>query len=195
MKKLFAILLLCLASGHAMADYSLPGVKERLVLLLDLKEIKLDKRGLILAVDNVEHAFTVDRFWMQDRIWSDGICVGVQDSDPKSSASRIREVQLALSKNKDSLLLVELVCVEETSHFIVTYLKLFNPEEEHKRYFPKRTYYDTIELPFDTKPKDSKSFIEELNQATEKSKKIIGKLKDPTTKSTLSSEGAPSDER
>ena len=184
-RRRFAILLLaCMATSHAMADYSLPGVKERLVLLLDLKTIKLDKRGLVFSVDKVERKFKVDRFWMQDRIWSDGICVGVQDSDSKSSVSRIREVQLALAKKQDSLLLVELVCAAETSHFIVTYLKLFDPETEYKRYFPKKTYYDTIKLPFDTKPMDSKRFVKELEKLTERAKERIGELKDPTKPST-----------
>lgn len=139
-KQTIPILLLCLLStGHAVADYSLPGVKERLVLLLELKDVKLDKRGLLFSVDKVEYKFKVDRFWTQDRIWSDGICVGVQDSDAKSSAARIREVQHSLAKKKESLLLVELVCVTGTTDFIVTYLKLFDPESEYKRYFPKKT--------------------------------------------------------
>ena len=184
MKRLLVILLLCWASGQAMADYVLPDVKERLVFLLDLKEIKLGKGGLSLTVDNVEHTLQVDRFWMQDHLSSDALCVGVQDSDPESSASRIREVQLALDEKKHALLLVELVCVAETSDFFVTYLKLFDPETEHKRYFPKQAFNDTITLLFNTEPKDSKGFVEELKRATEQSKERIGKQKAPTKPST-----------
>ena len=134
MRNIIVMLVLCLlAASSVSADYSLPLVKERLVLLLDLNDVKMDEHNLVLILDNNEHIFTVDRFWMQDRIWSDGICVGVQDSDPKSSASRIREVQLALAQEKDSLLLIELVCVADASHFIVTYLKIFDPEAEYQR--------------------------------------------------------------
>ncbi|MDF3129967.1 hypothetical protein P0Y35_12235 [Kiritimatiellaeota bacterium B1221] len=183
-RRLFGILFFCsMAICRVMADYSLPDVQERLVLLLDLKDVKLDKHGFVFSADKAEHRFTVDRFWMQDRIWSDGICSGIQESDPKSSASRIREVQLALAQKKDSLLLVELVRVAETSHFFVTYLKLFDPEKEYKRYFSGKTVPDTIRLPLsDTKPKDAKGFVEELNKTTEESKSRIGKLKSFITK-------------
>jgi len=185
MKRTLSILLLCiLATGHAYADYSLPGIKERLVILLDLKDVRLDKRGLIFSVDKVERGFKVDRFWMQDRIWSDGICVGIQDSDAKSSATRIREVQLALAKKKESFLIVELVCVTGTTDFIVTYMKLFDPEVEYKRYFPKKTHYDTIKMPFDVQPKDSKEFVTELKKATKAAQQRIEELEDPTEKST-----------
>ena len=136
--------------------------------------------GLVFSVDDVEYKFKVNQFWMQDHIWSDGICVGIQESDSKSSASRIREVQLALTNKKDSLLLVELVCVIETSHFIVTYMKLFDPEVEYNRYFLEKTHYDFITLPFGTKPKSTKSFLEELNKTTDTSRERIIKLKNPT---------------
>lgn len=170
------LVLYLLAASSVSADYSLPPVKERLVLLLDLNDVKLDEHDLVLILDKSAHTFTVDRFWMQDRIWSDGICVGVQDSDPKSSASRIREVQLALATEKDSLLLVELVCVEDTNHFIVTYLKQFDPAMEYNRYFPKQTFYDTIKMPFVARPEDSESFVNELREITKKSEEKIKKL-------------------
>ncbi len=116
MKRIFTILLLCLlVANHAVADYALPPVKERLVLLLDPNDVKLDKVALAFSVGNSEHAFNVDRFWMQDRIWSDGICVGVQDSDSRSSHTRIREVQRALAKKRKFPLLIELVRVAGTS--------------------------------------------------------------------------------
>jgi len=186
-RRLIVILLLCtIAAGSARADYSLPGVKERLVLLLNLQDVKLDKRGLVFAVNKVERKFRVDKFWMQDRIWSDGICVGVRDCDPQSSASRVREVQLALAGKKDSLLLLELVCVEGTSGFIVTYLKLFDPATEYKRYFPKKTYYDTIKLPFDTRPPDAKGFVEELKKATTKAEARLGDLEAPAESRPIS---------
>lgn len=143
MRPLIAILLLCSsAAGPASADYSLPDVKERLVLLLDRKDVGLNEHGLALSVDKIEHEFEVDRFWMQDRIWSDGICVGVQDSDEKSSAARIREVRRAIEMKEESLILLELVRVAGTTEFIVTYVKLFDPDVEYTRYFPKKTYYD-----------------------------------------------------
>lgn len=171
MKRSVTVLLLCLlAIGHALADYALPEAKERLVLLLELKDVKLDKHRLVFPVNKVAHKFKVDEFWMQDRIWSDGICVGVEDSDPKSSAARIREVQLAIANKQETLLLVELVRVAGTNHFVVTYLKLFDPEKEYKRYFPKKELvyysYDTINLPFDSKPKQADGFVDELKKTT-----------------------------
>ncbi len=57
MKKTIVILLLCvLAGGHAIADYSLPGVKERLDLLLEVKDARLDKRGLVFSVKKVKQS-------------------------------------------------------------------------------------------------------------------------------------------
>ncbi len=178
MKRIVTILLLCLlVTNHAVAEYALPSVKERLVLLLDLNDVKLDKRSLVFPIGKAEYIFNVDRFWIQDRIWSDGICVGVQDSDSKSSETRIREVQWALAKKRKSLLLIELVRVAGTTDFIVTYLKLFDPEVEYKRYFPQKTYYDTIKLPFDSKPGDSKDFVAELQKVTKSSLEKIDKNK------------------
>jgi len=175
MKQLILLFFCCIVTGQVLADYALPGAAERLVLLVDLQEIKLDKSGLGLTVNKVEHSFTVDQFWMQDRIYSDGICCGVADSSPKSAAYRVREVELALAKKTDSLLLVELVRVHNTTHFKVTYLKLFDPEAEYKRYYPKKTYYDTIKMPFETQPKDAKSFVEELQKVTKIAKERLGK--------------------
>jgi len=177
-RTLIVTFLLCAAvCNPASGDYSLPDVQERLVLLLDLRDVSLDKRGLVFSVNERQQAFKVDRFWMQSRIWSDGICVGVQDTNPRSSASRIREVQRALARKEDSLLLVELVSVEKTSRFFVSYLKLFDPETEYGRYYPKRAFYDTIEMPLGTKPKDSRNFVEELKKCTEEARERIRKRK------------------
>lgn len=54
MKRIITIILCCLlVTGHAVADYALPPVKERLVLLLDLQDVKLEKRGLVFPAGNV----------------------------------------------------------------------------------------------------------------------------------------------
>ena len=62
---------------------------------------------------------------------------------------------------------VELVRPVGADEFIASYLKLFEPEIEYTRYFPKQEYYDTIKLPFDAKPVDSDEFLALLKQATE----------------------------
>ncbi len=176
MKRIVVTLLFCsLITNHVQARYSLPPVKERLVLLLSPKDVKIDKGGLVFSVGKVKQKFKVDKFWMQDRIWSDGICVGVRDSNPKSSAARIRDIQAAIAKKKESLLLIELVGVAKTTEFKVTYLKLFDREVEYKRYFPKKTFYDTIKLTFDSTPKDSTEFVAELKKITRSSLKKLDK--------------------
>ena len=92
---------------------------------------------------------------------------------PKNA--RIRNVEAAIAKKKESLLLIELVCVAKTPEFKVTYLKLFDREVEYKRYFPKKTFYDTIKLTFDSTPKDSTEFVVELKKITRRSLKKLGK--------------------
>lgn len=164
-----------LVTKPVLADYILPPVKDRLVFLLSPKDVKFDNAGLGFSVGQLKHKFKFDKFWMQDRIWSDGICVGVPDSSPLSSAARIRTVQAAIAKNKESLLLIELVRIKKATEFKVTYLKLFDREVEYKRYFPKKTFYDTIKLTFDSKPKDSMEFVAELKKITRSSLKKLGK--------------------
>lgn len=191
-KILALVILICVSAiDRAAADYSLPVVKERLVLLVDLRDVNLDKRVLVFSVDKVQYKFEVNSFWMQHHIWSDGLCVLIQDSDSKSSATRIREVQLAIAKQKESLLLVELVCVTGTRDFTVTYLKLFDPKTEYERYFPKKLYYDTITLPFDSKPKDKDDFVAELRKATAVSQQRIKEHKATTTSTNATLEAAP----
>jgi len=164
-----------LVTKPVLADYILPPVKDRLVFLLSPKDVKFDNAGLGFGVGQLKHKFKYDKFWMQDRICSDGICVGVPDSSPLSSAARIRTVQAAIAKNKESLLLIELVRIKKATEFKVTYLKLFDREVEYKRYFQKKTFYDTIKLTFDSKPKDSMEFVAELKKITRTSLKKLGK--------------------
>ena len=168
-----SIATLCPAFG----DYALPGAKERLVLLLEAKAIKLNKDVLSITVNKVERKFKVNRFWMQDRIWSDGICTGVDKSSPKSADARVREVELVVANKKESMVLVELVCIAGTTDFIVTYLKVFDSKTEYPRYFPKKTaFYDTIAMPFKNIPKDAKGFAEELTKATVRAKERLAKV-------------------
>lgn len=76
-----AALMTCCGLSLARADYYLQPEQERVVLLLDLNTVKLDKRGLVFPVGNTNMQLRVDRLWMQARIWSDGICVGVKNED------------------------------------------------------------------------------------------------------------------
>ncbi len=59
----------------------------------------------------------------------------------------------------------------------MSYLKLFDPEVEYKRYFSEKEYYDTIKLPSDLKPMNSKDFLAKLKKVTKSSLEIIDKNK------------------
>ncbi|MCP4698765.1 MAG: hypothetical protein GY862_18225 [Gammaproteobacteria bacterium] len=154
------------------ADYGLPKIMERLVLLIPLSEIGFDEENLIITVDQKKYRFVLDTFWMQDRIFSDGICTG-SESDAQS---RIHDIRLALTDKPDSQVLIELVHPEDKSWFIVSYLKLFNPEVEFHRYFPEQEYYDTVELPFDSKPNDKNEFATKFEEPTDKSRQRLKAL-------------------
>lgn len=166
---------LLLLPGSARADYALPAAKERLILLLKVDQIRIDDRHRTLAFADLKRHFSIDRFWMQDRIWSDGICVGVKDTDPRSAPSRIREVAGAISRKHPGWVLVELVRVEGSEEFMVTYLKLFDPGREYSRYFPKRQFYDTVKISLPAAPKDSKKFVEALERMTKRSLERLGR--------------------
>ena len=160
---------LLLFAGSAQADYALPATKERLILLLKVDQIRIDKNHETLAFANLKHRVSINRFWMQDRIWSDGICVGVRDTEPRSALSRIKEVAGAISRKHRGSVLLELVRIHGSDDFMVAYLKLFDPASEYSRYFPKRQFYDTVDLSLPGAPKDSKKFVEALEGITRKS--------------------------
>lgn len=166
--KISAILLpaLLLLPAAARGDYALPPARERLVLLLNLDQIRIDAKRQAIVIAGSQRRLPIDRFWMQDRIWSDGICVGVRKTDPKSAHSRVEEVAKAISQGRRASVLLELVRLGGNDHFIVTYLKLFDAAREYARYYPKRQSYDTIEVGLRETPEDSKSFVEELKRVT-----------------------------
>ena len=144
------------------ADYALKPVQDRGILLLDLSAVRLDKQGLAFQVDGAACQLRVDRFWMQDRIWSDGICVGVQAEDPRSAATRIVDVQKAIESKTGGLLLVECILPKDGKEWMVTYLRIFSPAAEYPRYFPKREFYDTLKLPDTMQPKTAEEFLAAL---------------------------------
>ncbi len=169
----FAILF----TGAVLADYALPPIQERWVLLLDVQAIEIEKHVLTISEEGSTHRFSIDPFWMQDRIWSTGICVGVDDSDSKSAVFRIKEVQKIISQKPKKQLLVELVRITDQPDVIVTYLKLFDPEVAYKRYYPKRVHEDSIAFPFQDTPKNEEELTALLAKASETTLARLNELK------------------
>ena len=175
MKAYILAFVFCLGStSEVLARYALPGIDERMVLLLDSKEVKVDEKGSILTITKANRGFPIDRFWLQHYVWSTGICVGITASDPKSSATRIRQVQSALKKKSDAPLLVEIIRLSKTKEYRVSYIQLFDPEAEFKRCSENKAYHGSIKLGLASRPKDSKDFLTKLKGMTSSS---LAKLK------------------
>ncbi len=175
MKAYILALVFCLGStSEVLARYALPGIDERMVLLLDPKEVKVDEKGSILTVTKAGRGFPIDRFWLQHYVWSDGLCVGITASDPKSSATRIRQVQAALKEKSDAPLLVEIIRLSKTKEFRVSYIQLFDPEAEFERCFGNKACHGSIKLGLDSQPKDSRDLLAKLKGMTSNS---LAKLK------------------
>ena len=168
----------CLTStSEVLARYALPSIDERMVLLLDPNEVKVDEKGSILTVTKAGRGFPIDRFWLQHYVWSTGICVGITASDPKSSATRIRQVQAALKKKSDAPLLVEIVRLSKTKEYRVSYVQLFDPEAEFKRCFGNKACHGPIKLGLDSQPKDSRDLLTKLKGMTSNSLDKLKKAK------------------
>ena len=180
---MIAALMTCCGLSLARADYYLQPEQDRVVLLLDLNTVKLDKRGLVFPVGNTNMQLRVDRVWMQARIWSDGICVGVKNEDSRSAESRIVAVQNAIAARDQQSLLVECVWPEGGNAWLVTYLRLFVIDAEYPKYFPKRQFNDTIQFPETMQPKDGADFVKTLKELSEQSLKKL-KAGAPTIPST-----------
>ncbi len=177
MKAYLLAIFFCLTStSEVLARYALPSIDERMVLLLDPKEVKVDEKGSILTVTKANRGFPIDRFWLQHYMWSTGICVGITASDPKSSATRIRQVQSALKKKSDAPLLVEIIRLSKTKEYRVSYIQLFDPEAV-KRCFENKICHGTIKLGLDSRPKDSKDFLTKLKGMTSNSLDKLKKAK------------------
>jgi len=170
-------LILLLFAGISMqalwAAYSLPPVEEQLILLLNLEDIELSHQKLNFSLNESLYQFPVNHFWMQDRIFSEGICTAINNINPKSSFSRVREIQDLNKKKGNIKLLVELISTSGSNdHYMVTYLKLFDPEIEYSRYFPKQEHYDTIRLPI-PKATNSNEFTTQLKRISNTSREKI----------------------
>ena len=167
MRTLTIIIALIVATAtNIFADYMLPQTQDRVLLLVNLSSARLDKNSLVLAHGASTNEFIANQFWMQDRIYSDGICTGIQDDHPRSAASRIKEVHDSIAKQEPGRLLIELVLPKDSPRWIVTYLREFNAATEFPRYFPKQEFYDTIKLPDGFKadsPADFQRKLEQLN--------------------------------
>jgi len=178
MKAYVLAFLFCLGStSEVLARYSLPAIDERMVLLLDSKEVKVDEKGSILTVTKANRGFQIDRFWLQHYVWSDGLCVGITASDPKSSATRIRQVQAALKKKSSSPLLVEIIRLSKTKEYRVSYIQLFDQEAEFKRYSGNKAKHGSIKLGLASQPKDSWDLLAKLQGMTSNSLTKLKKAK------------------
>lgn len=151
---------------NARADYSLAPLEKRYVLLLDLESVKLANETLTFQAGERSLALKCSKFYMQDRIYSDGICCGISKDDPQSAAARIRQVEQALEKKTKGKLLVEIGRVKDMKEFFVAYMKIFDAETEFKRYFPKKEFYDTVVLDEEIKPTTAARFEAELEMRT-----------------------------
>ena len=161
---------------QARADYALPGVREKYQLLVRPIAIEKAKNeaslGRLVFVlphdakldsDESHHGketrmvLPINNMFMQDRIWSDGICVGVSQG-PKSAASRVEAVRKDLELNrphanstadKTHSLLIE-ICKLKDNTRIISYIQLFNAAIEFPKYQKnwKRfdVQYDTIDF-------------------------------------------------
>ena len=175
MKAYVLAFVFCLGStSEVLARYALPGIDERMVLLLDPKEVKVDEKGSILTVTKANRGFQIARFWLQHYVWSTGICVGITASDPKSSATRILQVQAALKKQSSAPLLIEIIRLSKTKEYRVSYIQLFDPEAEFKRCSENKAYHGSIKLGLDSPPKDSGDLLGKLQGMTSNS---LAKLK------------------
>jgi len=175
MKAYVLVFVLCLGStSEVLARYALPSIDERMILLLDPKEAKVDEKGSILTVTKAGRGFQIDRFWLQHYVWSDGLCVGVPSKDPKSCATRIRQIQAALEKKSGSPLLVEIICLSKTKEYRVSYIQLFDQEAEFKRCSGNKAYHGSIKLGLASQPKDSWDLLAKLKGMTSNS---LAKLK------------------
>ena len=144
------------------ADYMLQPEFDRVVLLIDASTALLQDDILSFSINKDDYRFKVDQFWMQDRIWSDGICVGVSDDDPKSAVKRILDVKQVITSKQEKTLLIECVWPKDARQWQVTYLRIFDPATEYPRYFPVQESYDTIRLPEPIHPKTAEEFLEIL---------------------------------
>ncbi|MHC4329258.1 MAG: hypothetical protein ACYSWW_14180 [Planctomycetota bacterium] len=165
-----------LLASQAYADYSLPAVRARYLLLV--RPISIEKAkdetslGRIVFVlphdakldsDESHHdketriVLPINKMFMQDRIWSDGICVGVSEG-PKSAASRVEAVRKDLEANrlyanstadKTRSLLIE-ICDLEGNTRIISYIQFLEAAVEFPKYQKnwKRfdVQYDTIDF-------------------------------------------------
>jgi hypothetical protein len=161
------VLLLAVIPRVAVSDYLPPIADESLVMMLELKDCDVSDDAITIHRGEKEYTINYDSFWMQHLIYSDGICISLQDDDPRSVSGRISEIQDAKNERLDGKLLVQLVRDERNPWCGVSYLKLFDAESEYARYFPKKEFYDTIELPFTVRPRSPERFTELLEQTTE----------------------------
>ena len=177
MKRLIVLVgmgLLLISQAHA--DYSLPGTRDKYLLLV--RPIAVEKAedetslGRLVFVlphdakldsDESHHGketrmvLPINKMFMQDRIWSDGICVGVAEG-PKSAASRVEAVRKDLEVNrphanstadKTHSLLIE-ICDLANNTRVISYIQLFEAALEFPKYQKNwgrfGVQYDTIEF-------------------------------------------------
>jgi hypothetical protein len=157
------------------ADYFLPEIRDRYLLLvrpiaIEKAEDKASLGHLVFVLphdakldsdeshqEETRMALPIAPTFMQDRIWSDGVCTGVV-AGPKSAVSRVDAVRKDLKANgphanwtaeETHSLRIEICDLEDKAR-IISYIQLFDAALELPKYLKNwerfEGQYDTIEF-------------------------------------------------
>ena len=165
-----------LGVSNARADFALPLIKERFVLLLPGEAVASEAKGRDVSarIATVGRVFPVHRGYLQERIASQGLDV----NDFSASENRVKMVMAALKDApKDTTVLLEIARLEGREDFVISYVSVFQAERDFARYYPERAIADTIELKSDVKPENPVAWQRSLRVLTEDALKQLRSAK------------------
>jgi hypothetical protein len=149
-----------LLTSVARADYALPVVKERLVVLLDAAAMRVESGPKVFHVVDRKQSFPIDLFFLQDRIASQGLDVG----DFSAANARLRELEKVTGGKAAGQVLAEFVLLSKDEKWVVSYLKAFDAVRDFQRYVAAPVRGDRIELKFERAPLDAADFERQLKE-------------------------------
>ena len=161
-----AAVFMSLAFSTARADFALPAIKERFVLLLSGEAVALQTQGRNVSarIAPLDRTFPVHRGYLQERIASQGLDV----NDFSASENRVEAVTGALKEApKCPTRQLEIARHEGEKDFVISYISVFQTEKDYARYYPERAIADTIEITSDVKPENSEAWQKSLRGMTE----------------------------
>ena len=162
-KAALPFLLMLVLVSPLYADYGLPPVAERFVFVAQGNDLQFDSdTQLELTLEDGRKALPIDKFWIQHYIFSDGICFGIQDNHPRSAKNRILEVQKQIAENPARNILIEVLRVEGSRSFIVSYLKVIDSEIDFASYQRNRHFVEGLEISFAKEPQSEEEFLSML---------------------------------